>query len=181
MFILDFVAIEGEAQGSINQDGGPAMIDMTLRRAVGHLPAALLYWPRHPPWPEKRRCRARDDRGGLRGGAEAPAATAALPAVPEAPAVTVAPKRERFGAYRIGDDPARAAAMRPLIARQAQAYGIPAPLAEAIVRIESRYNPNARNGPHMGLTQINHRTAAASATRARPRACSMPRPTCASA
>ena len=32
-------------------------------------------------------------------------------------------------------------------------------MADAVVRLESRYNPGARNGTHMGLTQINVRTA----------------------
>ncbi len=94
---------------------------------------------------------------------EAPVTTAALPE-PRAEAESAEPApakrgRERFGALRIGHDLARAAAMRPLIAREAQAHGIPVALAEAVVRIESRYNPAARNGPNMGLTQINHRTA----------------------
>jgi soluble lytic murein transglycosylase-like protein len=92
-------------------------------------------------------------------------ATAALPTVaaPAGPAAAVeGPSkrgRETFGNFRIGHDLARAAAVRPLIARHASAHGIPVGLAEAVVRIESRYNPAARNGPHMGLTQINHRTA----------------------
>lgn len=135
------------------------MIDMTLRRAVGHLACGLALLAAAPAMAENDGAGRVTIEVASAEEPEAPAATAALPTVPEAPAVTVAPKRERFGAYRIGDDPARAAAMRPLIARQAQAYGIPAALAEAIVRIESRYNPGARNGPNMGLTQINHRTA----------------------
>lgn len=92
---------------------------------------------------------------------EAPTVTAALPEPAAEVAEPATPRRgrERFGSLRIGDDPARAAALRPLIARHAAAHGIPVGLAEAVVRIESRYNPAARNGPNMGLTQINHRTA----------------------
>jgi|GEM_PF-1546495 len=59
----------------------------------------------------------------------------------------------------IGDDPVRAAKLRPLISRHAAENGIPFMLADAVVRIESRYNSAARNGPYMGLMQIHHRTA----------------------
>ncbi|WP_188311915.1 lytic transglycosylase domain-containing protein [Salinarimonas soli] len=94
----------------------------------------------------------------------APATTASLPSATPVPLVepeTPSSKRgrERYGNFRIGHDLGRAAAMRPLIARHAAAHGLPPSLAEAVVRIESRYNPGARNGPNMGLTQINHRTA----------------------
>ena len=56
-------------------------------------------------------------------------------------------------------DAVRAASVRPLIARLASEHGLPVGLADAVVRIESRYNAGARNGPHMGLTQINYRSA----------------------
>lgn len=59
----------------------------------------------------------------------------------------------------IGDDPVRATKLRPLISRHAAENGIPFGLADAVVRIESRYNSAARNGPYMGLMQIHHRTA----------------------
>ncbi|MCA0423579.1 MAG: lytic transglycosylase domain-containing protein [Proteobacteria bacterium] len=49
--------------------------------------------------------------------------------------------------------------IRPLIARHAQANNVPVALADAIVRIESRYNPGARNRANLGLTQISHQTA----------------------
>lgn len=51
------------------------------------------------------------------------------------------------------------AAIHALIATHAAQQGVPVSLADAVVRIESRYNPAARNGPYMGLTQIAHRTA----------------------
>ena len=38
-------------------------------------------------------------------------------------------------------------------------HNIPYGLADAVVRIESRYNAAARNGPNLGLTQVNFRTA----------------------
>jgi soluble lytic murein transglycosylase-like protein len=56
-------------------------------------------------------------------------------------------------------DAARAVALKPLIARYASENGLPYELADAVIRIESRYNAGARNGPNMGLTQINFRTA----------------------
>jgi len=48
---------------------------------------------------------------------------------------------------------------RDLIARHAQANGIPFSLADAIVRIESRYNPGVSNGGAVGLMQIKPQTA----------------------
>jgi soluble lytic murein transglycosylase-like protein len=56
-------------------------------------------------------------------------------------------------------DATRAVALKPLIARYASENGVPYELADAVVRLESRYNAGARNGPNMGLTQINVRTA----------------------
>jgi soluble lytic murein transglycosylase-like protein len=56
-------------------------------------------------------------------------------------------------------DAVKAGALRPLIARYASENGLPYELADAVVRIESRYDAGARNGPNMGLTQINFRTA----------------------
>ncbi len=56
-------------------------------------------------------------------------------------------------------DATRAIALKPLIARYATENGLPYELADAVIRIESRYNAGARNGPNMGLTQINVRTA----------------------
>ena len=56
-------------------------------------------------------------------------------------------------------DAVRASALKPLIARYASENDLPYELADAVVRLESRYNAGARNGPNMGLTQINFRTA----------------------
>ncbi len=56
-------------------------------------------------------------------------------------------------------DAVRAGALKVLIVRYASENGLPYELADAVVRLESRYNPGARNGTHMGLTQINVRTA----------------------
>jgi soluble lytic murein transglycosylase-like protein len=46
-----------------------------------------------------------------------------------------------------------------LIARHAAEAGVPVRLADAIIRIESRYNPSARNGGAVGLMQIKPQTA----------------------
>jgi soluble lytic murein transglycosylase-like protein len=56
-------------------------------------------------------------------------------------------------------DATRAVALKPLIARYATENGLPYELADAVIRLESRYNAGARNGSNMGLTQINVRTA----------------------
>ena len=50
-------------------------------------------------------------------------------------------------------------AYRDLIAKHAAANGVPFPLADAVVRIESRYNPSVRNGGAVGLMQIKPQTA----------------------
>jgi len=56
---------------------------------------------------------------------------------------------------------APAAELKSLILRIADESGVPYDLAAAVVRVESRYNPRARNGANVGLTQINTRTAQA--------------------
>jgi soluble lytic murein transglycosylase-like protein len=53
----------------------------------------------------------------------------------------------------------RATALKPLIVRYALQHQVPYELADAVIRIESRYNTVARNGPNLGLTQLNFRTA----------------------
>ncbi|MBY0611488.1 MAG: lytic transglycosylase domain-containing protein [Beijerinckiaceae bacterium] len=49
--------------------------------------------------------------------------------------------------------------VRSLIAHHAAANNIPFGLADAVIKVESRYNPGARNGVNLGLGQINLRTA----------------------
>lgn len=55
--------------------------------------------------------------------------------------------------------PAGSEGLRALVARHAAANGVPFALADAVVRIESRYNPRAANAGNYGLMQIRHRTA----------------------
>ena len=85
--------------------------------------------------------------------AGADADTQAVPEVEPAAAPADARSRSRQA------DTVRAVALKPMIARHAAANGLPYELADAIIRLESRYNAGARNGPNMGLTQINLRTA----------------------
>jgi soluble lytic murein transglycosylase-like protein len=56
-------------------------------------------------------------------------------------------------------DAVRASALKPLIAQYASENDVPFGLADAVVRLESRYNAKARNGVNLGLTQVNFRTA----------------------
>lgn len=55
--------------------------------------------------------------------------------------------------------PAGSDNLRSLVARHAAANGVPFSLADAVVRIESRYNPRAANAGNYGLMQIRHQTA----------------------
>ncbi|CAM5765539.1 lytic transglycosylase domain-containing protein [Bosea minatitlanensis] len=55
--------------------------------------------------------------------------------------------------------PAGAEGLRALVARHAAANGVPFSLADAVVRIESRYNPRAAHAGNFGLMQIRHQTA----------------------
>jgi soluble lytic murein transglycosylase-like protein len=49
--------------------------------------------------------------------------------------------------------------MQRMIRREAQALQIPSELLDHVVRVESGYNPAARNGPYYGLLQIHPDTA----------------------
>lgn len=56
---------------------------------------------------------------------------------------------------------ARKESIRAMIARHAAENGVPLPLADAVVRVESNFNPRASNGVNLGLTQISYSTARA--------------------
>jgi len=71
------------------------------------------------------------------------------------------PRHGRRHARGAARDAAARARIAPLIERHARAYGIPVALADAVIRVESRYNPSARNGPYLGLSQIHLNTARA--------------------
>lgn len=70
----------------------------------------------------------------------------------------VAPSRVGKAVRPLGG-PAADGTIRSLIAKHAAEQGIPVAIADAMVRIESRYNPRARNGSYLGLSQISYRTA----------------------
>jgi soluble lytic murein transglycosylase-like protein len=55
--------------------------------------------------------------------------------------------------------PAGSEGLKSVVARHAAANGVPFALADAVVRIESRYNPRASNAGNYGLMQIRHQTA----------------------
>ncbi len=55
--------------------------------------------------------------------------------------------------------PAGAEGIKAIVARHAAANGVPFSLADAIVRVESRYNPRAAHAGNYGLMQIRHQTA----------------------
>jgi len=96
---------------------------------------------------------------GQMAGAEAPAdgAGAAEPSSEQTASIPLEALDYKSRSQR--SDAARARALKPLIARYASENGLPYELADAVVRLESRYNPAARSGPNMGLTQINFQTA----------------------
>jgi len=55
--------------------------------------------------------------------------------------------------------PAGSEGIKAIVARHAAANGVPFALADAVVRIESRYNPRAAHAGNYGLMQIRHQTA----------------------
>lgn len=83
---------------------------------------------------------------------------------PQAASAFAAPPSAAFDPAETASLPDHAAAqaqdpLKGLVAEYARLSGVPAGLAHAVVTIESRYNPAARNGPHWGLMQINLATA----------------------
>ena len=72
----------------------------------------------------------------------------------ETPPAEAEPKLVKAVA-RGADDPQPSRSLKPLIERFAAENDLPAELADAVVRLESRYNPGARNGLNLGLTQIH--------------------------
>jgi soluble lytic murein transglycosylase-like protein len=102
--------------------------------------------------------------------ANAPAPRAFVPLPPERPIVVAALEsagepspmpalRTSLPLFASGAAAERGGGIRSLIARHASANGIPTSLADAVVSVESRYNPHARNGANIGLMQISLPTA----------------------
>jgi len=67
--------------------------------------------------------------------------------------------RHRPAGAAPGYDSGKRAPLRDLIAVHAAANGVPFALADAVVRIESRYHPGVSNGGALGLMQIKPATA----------------------
>jgi soluble lytic murein transglycosylase-like protein len=91
------------------------------------------------------------------GGTTSSAATAA----PANPAVAAAGPRgvaQRLS-RRSGSRPE--AGLNELVARHAREQNVPEGIARGVIMVESRFNPQARNGGNLGLTQISYRTARA--------------------
>lgn len=86
---------------------------------------------------------------------EAAAAPAAENEAPAAPA----PASPRSRRDRATVEVAAAAGVRNVIARKAAEHGVPAGLADAVARLESRYNPRAAHAGNFGLMQIRLQTA----------------------
>jgi soluble lytic murein transglycosylase-like protein len=97
--------------------------------------------------------------------AEIARAKAAMAKGEEAPAEASATKastrsaKAEARASRALAAPAGAEGIKAIVARHAAANGVPFSLADAIVRVESRYNPRAAHAGNFGLMQIRHQTA----------------------
>lgn len=98
------------------------------------------------------------DKAVSKQGAKAAARSAASPDSEAESLAAAAGLATGKAAARVSDA-ARASALKPLIARYAAENALPYELADAVVRLESRYNARARNGGNLGLTQVNFRTA----------------------
>lgn len=64
--------------------------------------------------------------------------------------------QERLGPQSVE---ARSPELDSLIARYSDHYGVPEDLVRRVVKRESNFRPEAKNGPYLGLMQIRHDTA----------------------
>ena len=90
--------------------------------------------------------------------AEAPKAKSATRAA-KAETVKIETEKHEPRVSRALAAPAGAEGIKAIVARHAAANGVPFSLADAIVRVESRYNPRAAHAGNYGLMQIRHQTA----------------------
>lgn len=90
--------------------------------------------------------------------AEAPKAKSATRAAKAEAAKLEADKTETRASRALAA-PAGSEGIKAIVARHAAANGVPFSLADAVVRVESRYNPRASNAGNYGLMQIRHQTA----------------------
>lgn len=90
--------------------------------------------------------------------AEAPKAKSATRAAKAEAAKAEADKTETRASRALAA-PAGSEGIKAIVARHAAANGVPFSLADAVVRVESRYNPRASHAGNYGLMQIRHQTA----------------------
>jgi soluble lytic murein transglycosylase-like protein len=111
--------------------------------------------------------RAESGDGGIYGAGAIernPSAVETAATGPSTEDMTAKPERTtRFGmaVEHNRADAKRSNEVKPLIERYASENELPIELADAVIRLESRYNARARNGANVGLTQINAGTARA--------------------
>ena len=102
---------------------------------------------------------AENDGGAVERYPGARITAAAKPSDVAAPVSTVRARTDRAARPALGYDNAPRERVRGLIASHAAANGVPFKLADAVVRIESRYNPHVSHGGALGLMQIKPQTA----------------------
>jgi soluble lytic murein transglycosylase-like protein len=81
---------------------------------------------------------------------------AATPAAKDASESKAATRSAAKNAPATHDAPS---GLKASIARHAAAHGVPVALAQAVIKVESRFNPRASNAGNYGLMQIRHQTA----------------------
>ncbi|MCP8937170.1 transglycosylase SLT domain-containing protein [Alsobacter sp. SYSU M60028] len=91
--------------------------------------------------------------------AAAPETTGSLGVAASSPTAEPAGKVTRSRNGALGYVSGERSRFQDLIARHAAENGVPFALADAVVRIESRYNPGVTNGGAVGLMQIKPQTA----------------------
>ena len=86
----------------------------------------------------------------------ASSAAAATDLVQPAAYARIDAPQQRLGPQTVA---ARSPELDTLIARYSDHYGVPEDLVRRVVKRESNFRPEARNGPYWGLMQIRHDTA----------------------
>ena len=66
---------------------------------------------------------------------------------------------EPYEPLAFAQTPNKVASLDGLISHYSSKYDVPESLVRRVIQRESGYNPNARNGPYLGLMQIRHDTA----------------------
>lgn len=79
-----------------------------------------------------------------------------IAAAKPAPVATEAVPYEPLG---FAQTPKKVASLDGLISKYSAQYNVPESLVRRVIQRESGYNPGARNGPNLGLMQIQHATA----------------------